>query len=135
VPDAQTAPLDTVARGWGRDWLPDAGQLPVQVIHGDLASGNTLVDPEKRCGHRPARLPAVRDRLRGYASVRPLSRAEAGALPALLLARSFGSALWQASHVELGEVTGRITRLGKVAGRVAAHGPHLESLAVAASGH
>jgi Ser/Thr protein kinase RdoA (MazF antagonist) len=168
VPDAQTAPLDTVARGWERDWLPDAGRLPVQVIHGDLASGNTLVDPEsgavtglldfQLCGtgfavqdplaalyNSPLLAsrdwpPRVTAFLRGYASVRPLSRAEAGALPALLLARSFGSALWragqwQAGHVELGEVTGRITRLGEVAGWVAAHGPHLESLAVAASGH
>jgi homoserine kinase type II len=168
VPDARTAPLDTVARGWDQDWLPAAGQLPVQVIHGDLASGNTLVkadsgevtglldfqlcgtgftvqDPLAALYNAPVLAsrdwpPLVTAFLRGYASVRRLSRAEAGALPALLLARSFGSALWraeqwQAGHAELSEVTGRITRLEEVAGWVAAHGARLRSVALAATGH
>ncbi|MFI7455040.1 phosphotransferase enzyme family protein [Nonomuraea sp. NPDC049714] len=120
----RAARLDAVARRVGREWSAGCGALPTQVIHGDLAAWNVLVDEDT--GEVSGLLDfefagvgflvqdvmaalfysgALESRdwqlgtaafLRGYASVRPLDAAEADALPRLLLARAVGSVLWRA---------------------------------------
>jgi homoserine kinase type II len=131
VPAPRTALLDRVSRRLEQDWPAGVGSLPAQVIHGDLASGNTLASPDngeitglldfQLCGagfavqdpvaalyNSPVLSlqdwpPLIAAFLRGYASVRPLLSAETEALPVLLLARSFGSVLWRAEQWRAGQ--------------------------------
>lgn len=121
-----TAPLAAAARRVRRDRAVRDGTLPVQVIHGDLAASNALVDSGSgqvsglldfefagagfavqevmaalyNCG--TLETPDWRQRtaafLRGYASVRPLDAAEAAALPRLLRERALGTTLWRAGR-------------------------------------
>jgi homoserine kinase type II len=120
------ARLDAVARRVGQEPPPRGAALPVQVIHGDHAGSNALVDEVTgevsglldfefagagflvqdvmaalfNSGTLETRDWQLRTAafLRGYASVRPLDAAEAEALPGLLLARALGSALWRAGR-------------------------------------
>jgi homoserine kinase type II len=117
----RVARLDAVARRVEHEWLAGGGTLPTQVIHGDLAASNVLVDEDTGqvsglldfefagvgflvqdvtaalfySGALETRDWQLRTAafLRGYASVRPLDAAESDALPRLLLARAVGSAL------------------------------------------
>ena len=112
--------LDAAARRIGR-WWPGAGGLPAQVIHGDLAPGNVLADPDTGevtglldfelagAGFRVQDILAALYNstalraldwprrtaafLHGCAWVRRLEPAEVAALPELLIARSLGSLL------------------------------------------
>jgi homoserine kinase type II len=121
--------LIAAARRAGR-WWSDAGQLPAQVIHGDLAPSNVLVHPDTGevtglldfelvgAGFRVQDILAALYNskalstpdwprrtaalLRGCASVRRLERAEVAALPELLMARSLGSVLWRAAKWRAG---------------------------------
>ncbi|MFG6198682.1 phosphotransferase enzyme family protein [Nonomuraea sp. JJY05] len=120
----RAARLDAVARRVGQEWLAGGGVLPTQVIHGDLAAWNVLVDEDSGevsglldfefagvgflvqevmaalfysgALEMPDWQPGTAAFLRGYASIRPLDAAEADALPRLLLARAVGSVLWRA---------------------------------------
>ncbi|MFI7642125.1 phosphotransferase enzyme family protein [Nonomuraea sp. NPDC049400] len=122
----RAARLDAVARRVGQEWPAGGGALPTQVIHGDLAVSNVLVDEDTGevsglldfefagvgflvqdmiaalfySGALETRDWQLRTAafLRGYASVRPLDAAEAHALPQLLLARAVGSALSRAGR-------------------------------------
>ena len=121
--------LDAAARRIGR-WWPGAASLPAQVIHGDLAPGNVLADPDTGevtglldfelagAGFRvqdilaalynstALRAPDWPRRtaafLHGCAWVRRLEPAELAALPELLIARSLGSVLWRAARWRAG---------------------------------
>ncbi|MEV6153859.1 phosphotransferase [Nonomuraea sp. NPDC052129] len=137
----RVARLDAVARRVEQEWLAGGGALPTQVIHGDLAASNVLVD--KDTGEVSGLLDfefagvgflvqevmaalfysgALETHdwqlrtaafLRGYASVRPLDAAEADALPRLLLARAVGSALSRGGRWLNGKA-----QLGEVADRI-----------------
>ncbi|KAB8191985.1 phosphotransferase [Nonomuraea phyllanthi] len=137
----RVARLDAVARRVGREWASGGGGLPAQLIHGDLAASNVLVDEDTGevrglldfefagvgflvqdvmaalfySGALETRDWRLRTAafLRGYASVRPLDPAEADALPRLLLARAAGSALSRAGRWLDGKA-----RLGEVTDRV-----------------
>jgi homoserine kinase type II len=133
------------ARRVGR-WWPSAADLPVQVIHGDLAPSNLLADPDTGevsglldfelagAGYRVQDILAALYNstalgapdwprhtaafLRGCAAVRRLEPAEVAALPELLIARSLGSLLWRAVRWRAG--VGRF-------GEVTAHARRLEA--------
>ncbi|MFC4014445.1 phosphotransferase enzyme family protein [Nonomuraea purpurea] len=137
----RTARLDAVARRVGQEWSAGGGGLPTQVIHGDLAASNVLVDEDTgevsglldfefagvgflvqditaalfNSGTLETRdwQPRTAAFLQGYASVRPLDAAEADALPRLLLARAVGSALSRAGRWMNGKA-----QLGEVADRI-----------------
>ncbi|MEV6030659.1 phosphotransferase [Nonomuraea sp. NPDC052116] len=137
----RAAHLEAVARRVEQGWPVGGGTLPTQVIHGDLAASNMLVDEDTGevsglldfefagvgflvqdvmaalfySGALETRDWQLRTAafLRGYASVRPLDAAEADALPRLLLARAIGSALWRAGHW----LNGRV-QLDEVADRI-----------------
>ena len=122
----QAARLGAVARRVGQERPAGGAALPLQVIHGDLAASNALVDEETGEVSGPLDFEfagagflvqdvmaalfnsgaldtrdwhlAAAAFLRGYTSVRPLDAAEADALPGLLLARALGSALWRAGR-------------------------------------
>jgi homoserine kinase type II len=164
VPGEQVALLEEAARRYARWWAGAVGTLPVQVVHADLAASNVLANPDT--GQVTALLDFEiagadfraqdflvalaqsgalgtaqwRSRtaalLRGYASVAPLTPAEAEALPELLLARSAGSVLWRAGRwrrgrAQLAEVIDRIQQLEKTTRWAAAAGEELVSLAAA----
>jgi len=126
-------------------WRPEAGdELPVQVIHGDVAGSNTLVD--ERTGQVTALLdfeaagagfrvhdlaagllqtgvldgPQWQRRaavlIRGHASVRRLGEAEIRAVPELLIGRCVGSVLWRAGRWRRGQsrVDGIAERLDRL---------------------
>jgi homoserine kinase type II len=137
----QAALLDAAARRVDRWWSGAAGELPVQVVHGDPTASNALVDLDT--GQVSALLdfefagvgfgvqdfvaalfnsgllrePAWRRRtqafLRGHASVRRLSAAEVEALPDLLISRSLDSAVWRAARWRRGQ-----TPIGEVIDRL-----------------
>jgi homoserine kinase type II len=137
--------LRAAGRRAGR-WWPGAEGLPAQVIHGDLAPGNVLADPDTGgvtglldfelagAGFRVQDILAALYNstalgtpdwprrtaalLRGYASIRRLEAAEVAALPELLIARSLGSVLWRAARWRAG--------LGRF-GEVTAHAGKLEA--------
>jgi homoserine kinase type II len=137
--------LDAAAHRIGR-WWPGAGGLPAQVIHGDLAPGNMLADPDTGevtglldfelagAGFRVQDMLAALYNstalgapdwprrtaafLRGCTSVRHLEPAEVAALPELLIARSLGSVLWRAARWRAG--------LGRF-GEITAHVGRLEA--------
>jgi homoserine kinase type II len=137
--------LGAAARRAGR-WWPSAGDLPAQVIHGDLAPGNVLADPDTEevtglldfelagAGFRVQDILAALYNsvafgapdwprrtaafLRGCASVRRLEPAEVAALPELLIARSLGSVLWRAARWRAG--LGRFGEVTAQAGRLEA---------------
>jgi homoserine kinase type II len=137
--------LGAAARRAGR-WWPGAGGLPAQVIHGDLAPGNVLADPDSGevtglldfelagAGFRAQDILAALYNsaalgtpdwpsrtaalLRGCASARRLEPAEVAALPELLIARSLGSVLWRAARWRAG--------LGHF-GEITAHAGRLEA--------
>ena len=137
--------LDAAARRAGR-WWPGAGGLPAQVIHGDLAPGNVLADPDTGevtglldfelagagfgvqdilaalYNSTALRAPDWPRRtaavLRGCASVRRLEPAEIAALPELLIARSLGSVLWRAARWRAG--AGHFAEVTAQAGRLEA---------------
>jgi homoserine kinase type II len=122
----QIALLDAAARRYAHWWRGPARALPAQVVHGDLAASNALVDPDT--GEVTALLDfeiagadfRVQDLLvalyqsgaldgerwqrratpllRGHASVRTLTGAEVEALPELVLGRSLGTVLWRAAR-------------------------------------
>jgi len=161
VRERQTALLDTAARRVTRWWAGAAGTLPVQVVHGDLAASNALADPDTgevtalldfeiagadfrvqdflvalyqsgalEEGNWQRRTAAF---LRGHASVRTLTAAEAEALPELILSRSVGTALWRAARWRRGQATiadviDRIERLERTTRWLAASGEELVSL-------
>jgi homoserine kinase type II len=108
--------------------------LPVQVTHGDLGSGNVLVDPgtgavtgildfeiagaSLRIGEVVAALlqtgalsfderwpPLTAALLRGYRSACALTPAEIEAVPGLLLSRAVGSTLWRTARWRRGQAT------------------------------
>jgi homoserine kinase type II len=140
-----TEVLGAAARRAGR-WWPGAGDLPAQVIHGDLAPSNVLADPDTAevtglldfelagAGLRAQDILAALYNstalgapdwpgrtaafLRGCASVRRLEPVELAALPELLIARSLGSVLWRAARWRAG--------LGRF-GEVTAHAGKLEA--------
>jgi homoserine kinase type II len=127
--DGQADLIAAAARRAGR-WWPGAGNLPAQVIHGDLAPSNVLVRPHTGevtglldfelagAGFRVQdSLAALYNSkalstpdwprrtaalLHGCASVRRLEPAEVAALPELLMARSLGSVLWRAAKWRAG---------------------------------
>jgi homoserine kinase type II len=141
----QTELLAAAARRAGR-WWPGTEGLPAQVIHGDLAPGNVLADPDTGevtglldfelagAGFRVQDILAALYNstalgtpdwprrtaavLRGYASIRHLEAAEVAALPELLIVRSLGSVLWRAARWRAG--------LGRF-GEVTAHAGRLEA--------
>lgn len=141
VSPERLARLDAVARRVEQEWLAGSGALPTQVIHGDLAASNVLVDEDTGevsglldfefagvgflvqdvmaalfySGALETRDWRLRTAafLRGYASIRPLDAAEADALPRLLLARAVGSALSRAGRWLNGKA-----QLGEVTDRV-----------------
>jgi homoserine kinase type II len=140
------AELLTAAARRAGHWWSGAGSLPAQVIHGDLAPGNVLADPDTGevtglldfelvgAGFRVQDIlaglhnsTALRAQdwprrtaafLRGCASVRRLEPAEVAALPDLLSVRSFGSVLWRVGRWRAG--------LGSL-GEVTAHIGRLEA--------
>jgi Ser/Thr protein kinase RdoA (MazF antagonist) len=121
--------LLAVASRVGR-WWPSAAGLPVQVIHGDLATSNVLADPGTGevtglldfefagAGYLVQDIAAgvyycaalgapdwprrTAAFLRGCASARRLAPAEVAALPELLIARSLGSVLWRVAKWRAG---------------------------------
>jgi homoserine kinase type II len=133
-----TALLETAARRLAAWWPGTCGDLPVQVVHGDPAASNTLVDEHTGRvtglldfeiagtafavqglvaglaqsgaldGPRWPRRAAAL--IRGHASVRRLGRAEIEAVPGLLIGRSVGSVLWRAGRWRRGQATlGEVT--------------------------
>jgi homoserine kinase type II len=143
--DEQAGVLAAAGRRTGR-WWPTTERLPDQVIHGDLAPGNMLADPDtgEVTGLLDFELAGIGFRvqdilaalynssalgapdwqartaafLRGCASVRSLEPAEVAALPELLIARSLGSLLWRAARWRAG--------LGRF-GEVRAHADKLQA--------
>jgi homoserine kinase type II len=139
----QAGLLDAAARRAGR-WWPGADGLPAQVIHGDLAPGNVLADPDTGevtglldfelagAGFRvqdilaalynstALGLPEWPSRtmafLRGCGSVRRLEPAEVAALPELLIVRSLGSVLWRVARWRAG--LGRFSEITAHVGRL-----------------
>lgn len=139
-PDQVTLLETAAARVEG--WRSRAGgELPVQVVHGDLGSSNLLTD--ERTGQVTAVLDfeiagadfRVQDLvaallnsgvldgpewprrtaalIRGHASARRLTPAEIQSVPDLLLTRSAGSALWRAGRWRRGQA-----QLGDVTSRL-----------------
>ena len=142
VPAARVRRLDTSARHV-LPWAPQAdGDLPAQVVHGDLGASNALVD--ERTGEVTGVLDfelagpgwRVQDLLtglllsgalagpgwarraaalaRGHAAVLRLDQAEIRAVPDLLVSRCVGSVFWRAGRWRRGQAP-----LGDVADRVA----------------
>ena len=164
----QTALFLAAAELVGQEWSGNRSVLPRQVIHGDLGWSNALADPAT--GRISAQLDfefvgsgwRVQDFLaalynspaldapdwpvhvaafaRGYASVCRLEAAEAAALPGLLRARSFGSALtragrWRAGKAPLEEFTVRISRLRTTTDWLTANGERFQEIVAAANEH
>lgn len=140
---AEHAALLETAADRIRAWRPEAsGELPVQVVHGDPATSNTLVD--ERTGQVTGLLDfeiagadlrvqdlvaalvqsgaldgsawprRVAALVRGYASALSLTPAEIQAIPPLLLCRCVGSVQWRAGRWHRGQA-----RLAEVTGRLA----------------
>jgi homoserine kinase type II len=148
-PDLVT-PLETAATRV-EAWRSQAGgELPVQVVHGDLGSSNLLTDERAITAvldfeiagadfrvqdlvaallnsgvldgpEWPRRTAAL---IRGHASVRRLTPAEIQAVPDLLLTRSVGSALWRAGRWRRGQA-----QLSDVTGRLRTLDARTRSLA------
>ena len=142
VPAAQVRRLETAARRV-LPWAPEAGgELPAQVVHGDVAASNTLVEegtgevtgvldfelagPGLRVQDllaglllsgalaRPGWPGRAAALARGHAAVLPLEEAEILAVPDLLVSRCVGAVFWRAGRWRRGQAT-----LGDVAGRLA----------------
>ena len=161
----QTQALVAAAGCVGWEWSERREVLPLQVIHGDLAGSNALADADT--GRVSALLdfefvgsgwrvqdflaalynsrvleagdwqPRVTVFARGYASACRLEAAEVAALPGLLRARSFASALyragrWRAGTASLDQVTGRIDRLRATTQWLAANSDTFQALVIAA---
>jgi homoserine kinase type II len=122
-----------------------ADELPVQVIHGDFAASNVLVDEhtgrvtavldfefagtdfrvqdlvagllQSGALDGPRWQPRMAALVRGYLSAQRLDPAEAAALPDLLLWRSAGTVLWRAGRWRRGQAgLGEVTdRLDRLA--------------------
>jgi homoserine kinase type II len=137
--------LEAGARHVGTWWSALDRDLPVQVVHGDAAASNTLVD--ERTGQVTALLDfeiagadfrvqdlvaaltqsgaldgagwqhRVAALMRGHASVLSLSPAEIQAIPTLLICRCVGSVQWRAGRWHRGqaELSEVIERLGYLA--------------------
>lgn len=131
VSHEQVVVLRTAGRRVAAWWPGAADELPVQVVHGDLAASNMLVD--ERTGEVTALLdfeiagadfrvqdlavgllqsgaldgPDWQRRMaalvRGNVSVRHPCTAEIQALPELLVCRSVGSVLWRAARWRRGQ--------------------------------
>jgi homoserine kinase type II len=130
--------LETAARRLAECWPGTRSDLPVQVVHGDPAASNTLVDEHtgqvtglldfeiagtdfrvqdlvaglaQSGALRGPRWPHRAAALaRGYASARRLGHAEIQAVPELLIGRSVGSVLWRAGRWRRGQATlGEVT--------------------------
>jgi homoserine kinase type II len=142
VPAARVRRLEAAAGRVGARTPATGGDLPVQVVHGDLGASNTLVDertgemtgvldfelagPEARvqdllvglllsgalAGPGWARRTAAL--VRGYAAVLRLGQAEIMAVPELLVTRCVGSVFWRAGRWRRGQ-----SALSDVADRVA----------------
>lgn len=142
VPAARVRRLEAAAGRVGARTPATGGDLPVQVVHGDLGASNTLVDertgemtgvldfelagPEARvedllvglllsgalAGPGWARRTAAL--VRGYAAVLGLAQAEIMAVPDLLVTRCVGSVFWRAGRWRRGQ-----SALSDVADRVA----------------
>jgi|SRR5438067_1501421 len=142
VPAARVRRLEVAAGRVGARTPATGGDLPVQVVHGDLGASNTLVDertgemtgvldfelagPEARvqdllvglllsgalAGPGWARRTAAL--VRGYAAVLRLGQAEIMAVPDLLVTRCVGSVFWRAGRWRRGQ-----SALSDVADRVA----------------
>jgi homoserine kinase type II len=141
VSGEQAALLAAAAGRVARWWSGAGGELPVQVVHGDPAASNALVDLDT--GQVSALLDfefagvgfgvqdfvaalfnsgllreqawrrRTRAFLRGHASVRRLSTVEIQALPDLLISRSLDSAMWRAARWRRGQ-----TPIGEVIDRL-----------------
>jgi homoserine kinase type II len=112
-------------------WQPIAGQLPMQVVHADLAASNVLVSPDtgvvtgvldfeiagywiraieltvalalSGAAHGPGWPRRAAAVARGGAWGERLTAAELTALPDLILIRAMGSALWRAGRWRRGQ--------------------------------
>ena len=142
VPAARVRRLEIAARHV-LPWAPETGgDLPVQVVHGDLGASNVLVDertgevtgvldfelagPGRRIQDLMAALllsgalagPGWARRaaalVRGHAAVLRLDQAEIMAVPDLLVSRCVGSVFWRAGRWHRGQ-----SALSDVADRVA----------------
>jgi Ser/Thr protein kinase RdoA (MazF antagonist) len=154
VEHALTGPMVGYAATLLTTWTASTAHLPRQLVHGDLAESNTLVDDSgitvavldfELCGldlrvqdlvvplfatqalDRPSWTRALVD---GWASAHVLTATELDAIPKLLDALAFSSLLWRARRWRAGtatldEVASRLTRFVETRAWVRAHGAEL----------
>lgn len=158
IEHARTGPMVGYAATLLTTWDANAGHLPRQLVHGDLAASNALVDDAgdtvavldfELCGLdvrvqdlvAPLMLTQALDRpswtralVAGWSSVQGLTTPELEAVPMLLEALAFSSLLWRAQmwtrgSASLDDVSGRLTRFVEMRGWVRAHGSELVTAA------
>lgn len=150
----RTGPMVGYAATLLTDWATTTADLPRQLVHGDLAASNLLVDGAGRtvavldfelCGldvrvqdlvvplvqtsalERPSWTRAL---VAGWATTTELTVPELAAVPKLLEALAFASLLWRtrmwtAGTASLDDVSSRLTRFVEMRAWVRAHGAEL----------
>jgi homoserine kinase type II len=154
IAHAQTGPMVGYAATLMTTWTSATADLPRQLVHGDLAASNALVDDTgdtvavldfELCGldariqdlvvplgltralERPSWTRAL---VAGWSAEQELTTTELEAVPRLLEASAFASLLWRtqmwkAGTASLDDVSTRLTRFLEMRAWVRAHGAEL----------
>lgn len=158
IEHARTGPMVGYAATLLTTWASTTAHLPRQLVHGDLAASNSLVDDAgntvavldfELCGLDarvqdlvvPLVLTQALDRpswtralVAGWSATHSLTTPELEAVPKLLEALAFSSLLWRArmwkaGTASLDDVSSRLTRFVEMRSWVRAHGNELVTAA------